>query len=187
MSEVKANVDQAIGVEVKPDADLDIRPKSKRKWKKRTKSGPRKRSKNSRYSCLRTFLLRTFGEDLMKTGSGVLDIAGGKGQLSYELLNLNDVPTTLMDPCEPDSRHFKDRIFRGQWHHKPELTLPSVSIDEVRARGLIHPKNFRMLFQYHLWEECGVHNQENEDAKTTDEFYEKFKGFQTKIMNKWNR
>ena len=31
-------------------------------------------------------------------GCGVLDVAGGKGQLSFELLNLKGVPTTVVDP-----------------------------------------------------------------------------------------
>ena len=35
----------------------------------------------------RAFLVKTFGAELMSEGSGVLDVAGGRGQLSFELLN----------------------------------------------------------------------------------------------------
>ena len=39
-----------------------------------------------------------FGQDRLAAGSGVLDIAGGKGELSFELHNLNGIPTTVIDP-----------------------------------------------------------------------------------------
>ena len=76
---------------------------------------------------LRRFLIRTFGERLLLQGqgqgttsitsstsststraepcpprppcpsSGVLDVAGGKGQLSFELVNLHGIPSTVVD------------------------------------------------------------------------------------------
>jgi cyclopropane fatty-acyl-phospholipid synthase-like methyltransferase len=40
----------------------------------------------------------TFGQEQLKKGSGVLDIAGGKGELSFELLNLNGIQATVVEP-----------------------------------------------------------------------------------------
>ena len=51
-----------------------------------------------RSSALRRWLLHTFGRDYLSSGSGVLDVAGGSGELSFELVNLNDVPSTVFDP-----------------------------------------------------------------------------------------
>ncbi len=44
------------------------------------------------------FLLGTYGRDLLSSGSGVLDIAGGKGELAFELVNLNNIPATVVEP-----------------------------------------------------------------------------------------
>ncbi len=48
--------------------------------------------------CFRRWLVRTFGLDLLCSGSGVLDVAGGRGQLSFELVNLHACPSTVFDP-----------------------------------------------------------------------------------------
>ena len=44
------------------------------------------------------FLIDTFGREILNQGSGVLDIAGGKGELSFELLNLNGINATVVEP-----------------------------------------------------------------------------------------
>ena len=44
------------------------------------------------------FLIDTFGRELLKEGSGVLDVAGGKGELGFELLNLNGIKATVVEP-----------------------------------------------------------------------------------------
>lgn len=43
-------------------------------------------------------MLDTFGRERLASGSGVLDIAGGKGELAFELLNLNGIPATVVEP-----------------------------------------------------------------------------------------
>eukprot|EP00505_MAST-04D_sp_SCG-Rhode-Island_P001427 Stramenopile-MAST_4_protein_1427 len=59
-----------------------------------------KRQKRSRgkVGIFRRWLLDTFGPETLKNGSGILDIAGGKGELSFQLLNLNGISSTLIDP-----------------------------------------------------------------------------------------
>ena len=44
------------------------------------------------------FLIDTFGREVLGKGSGVLDVAGGKGELSYELVNLNGIASTVVEP-----------------------------------------------------------------------------------------
>lgn len=44
------------------------------------------------------FLLDTYGRELLSSGSGVLDVAGGKGELAFELVNLNNIPATVVEP-----------------------------------------------------------------------------------------
>lgn len=66
-------------------------------------SGGRRRrpavKKISRASVLRRLLIDELGgEDALRAGRGVLDVAGGGGDLSFELVNLNDVACTCVDP-----------------------------------------------------------------------------------------
>jgi hypothetical protein len=49
-------------------------------------------------SLLCRFLLDMFGRERLREGTGVLDIAGGKGDLAFELVNLNNIPATVVDP-----------------------------------------------------------------------------------------
>lgn len=44
------------------------------------------------------FLIDTFGREVLNSGTGVLDIAGGKGELSFELVNLNGIQATVVEP-----------------------------------------------------------------------------------------
>ena len=34
----------------------------------------------------------------MKSGAGILDVAGGQSELAFQLVNLNDIPCTVIDP-----------------------------------------------------------------------------------------
>ena len=50
------------------------------------------------HALVRRWLLDTFGREVLRAGGGVLDVAGGKGALAFELANLNGVPATVLDP-----------------------------------------------------------------------------------------
>jgi hypothetical protein len=52
------------------------------------------------------FLLQTFGREVLASGSGVLDVAGGRGDLAFELLNLNGIRATVVDPRQPRLNKF---------------------------------------------------------------------------------
>ena len=53
--------------------------------------------KSLRARMLCEWMLATFGQEALQRGSGVIDVAGGKGRLTLEL-QLNGVPCTLVDP-----------------------------------------------------------------------------------------
>ncbi|CAE7353919.1 unnamed protein product [Symbiodinium necroappetens] len=52
----------------------------------------------SKASVLRRWLLDSFGVQCLRAGSGVLDVAGGKGELAWELVNLNLIPAVVLEP-----------------------------------------------------------------------------------------
>ncbi len=51
-----------------------------------------------RFAAACRFLIDTFGREILARGSGVLDIGGGRGDLSFELVNLNNIRATIVDP-----------------------------------------------------------------------------------------
>ncbi|OQS07305.1 hypothetical protein THRCLA_00686 [Thraustotheca clavata] len=57
-----------------------------------------KQSKHFRAAIFATWLIDTFGFEMLKEGSGVMDIAGGRGGVCFELWHHHKIPTTLIDP-----------------------------------------------------------------------------------------
>ncbi|GAB4816065.1 hypothetical protein N2152v2_003111 [Parachlorella kessleri] len=51
-----------------------------------------------RAGAFRRFLIDTYGRERLRAGAGVLDVAGGKGELAFELVNLNNIPATVLEP-----------------------------------------------------------------------------------------
>ncbi|KAF0719785.1 Aste57867_784 [Aphanomyces stellatus] len=68
-----------------------------------------KKMKSARARIFCEWLVATFGEARLGVGSGVLDIAGGRGDLSFELWNKRQIPATLVEPRlrKPRKEHFK--------------------------------------------------------------------------------
>jgi hypothetical protein len=61
-------------------------------------SSETKQQKGRRAAVFVAWLLETYGAEALNEGTGVLDVAGGKGSLSYELHCRNGVRCTLIDP-----------------------------------------------------------------------------------------
>ena len=55
-------------------------------------------AKSHRAAVFCDWLLETFGRDLLCCGDGVLDVAGGRGNVAFELCVKRGVPTTTVDP-----------------------------------------------------------------------------------------
>lgn len=79
-------------------------------------AGRRNKIRNHhRVSVFRHFVLETFGAELLRSGAGVLDIAGGKGELSFELSQLNGICSTVVDPRPLDLTVFERRMQSGRY------------------------------------------------------------------------
>jgi len=74
-----------------------------------------RKAKALRSRLFASWLLETFGKQLLS--GGVLDVAGGKGQLSIELAVLGQIPCTIVDPLirkRPLPAKQRKRIERAQ-------------------------------------------------------------------------
>lgn len=82
----------------------------------------RKRVYNEgRVSALRRWLLNVFGLEYLSSGSGILDVAGGKGEFSFEALNLNGIQSTVFDPRPLDLYRYKRKLQFGFYHRNEVL------------------------------------------------------------------
>ena len=61
------------------------------------------------------WLIDTFGPDLVASGTGLLDVAGGMGELSFELVNINKLPSTVMDPRPLNLKGSLRKLRVGGW------------------------------------------------------------------------
>jgi len=77
--------------------------------------------KSGKAGALRRFLLETFGEDTLRSGEGVLDIAGGNGELGFQLVNLNGIRTTVIDPRPLRVDRFVRKFQWGVYHDTAPL------------------------------------------------------------------
>jgi hypothetical protein len=64
-----------------------------------TTSGNRQRPNNqSRHQRFAEFLVDTYGLEFLRSGAGVLDVAGGAGGVAFELAFRRGIPCTVVDP-----------------------------------------------------------------------------------------
>jgi hypothetical protein len=131
-----------------------------------------RRPKNGgRAGAFRQFLLNTYGEAVLGAGSGLLDVAGGGGTLSFELLNIHRIGVTVIDP-RPTlrmRRHEKQFAFcnradrtsavasnEGTLMLEQGLTDAAASVESRssarrRACGPRHPRHWRMYWRDEVW------------------------------------
>jgi len=75
--------------------------------------------KGLRSKVFASWIIQTFGCDLLKEGNGLLDIAGGKGQLSIELAIKGQIPCTIIDPMVRSSMFKKKEMKRLKKANSP--------------------------------------------------------------------
>lgn len=62
------------------------------------RTGWRRSGNGDKSTTFRKWLVETYSASFLNSGSGVLDIAGGNGELAFKLVNFGGVTTTIVDP-----------------------------------------------------------------------------------------
>jgi hypothetical protein len=101
--------DEKVMTEVASKAVLTCFPISKNADGSAPSPSTRASSRKNRVYVFREFLLRTYGAYL-STGSIVLDVAGGKGDLSWLLTNVDDLDSVVADPRITKHVHLENAI-----------------------------------------------------------------------------
>eukprot|EP01043_Picozoa_sp_COSAG02_P009202 COSAG02_NODE_308_length_25072_cov_20.906925_16_plen_583_part_00 len=73
-----------------------------------------KKDKAARASLFADFLVAEYGEAMLNSGSGVVDVAGGRGDLSFELHCRRGIRTTLIEPRPQKLTKAQRKYFKAQ-------------------------------------------------------------------------
>uniref|UniRef100_A0A7S3XC35 C3H1-type domain-containing protein n=1 Tax=Picocystis salinarum TaxID=88271 RepID=A0A7S3XC35_9CHLO len=93
------------------------------------------KSKRKRAKVFVDWLVDTYGSSRLSMGTGVLDVAGGRGNLAFELFTVRGIPCTTIDPREQ------------KFTRRQRSTLSSVSAAATRGA----PPYLQRLFNSTLW------------------------------------
>lgn len=119
---------------------------------KRVRKHPRNRGRAGEF---RRWLIEEFGLDYLKSGSGLLDVAGGRGAISFELTNLNGCPSTIVDPRQfIDYSAFQQKLLKG-YYHRNELFLVSEKVPQT-LEDIQTPRHLKLFWRPSLWESLAL-------------------------------
>ena len=111
------------------------------------------RTNDNRMGAFRRFLLDVYGEQRLKSGSGVLEVAAGiHGGVSFELVNLNDIPCTAIEPRGPLRLTKRRRMLQNGIYHRtiPLQKYNSIGLEDVLAEtegdSGRAPRHWRLFF-----------------------------------------
>ena len=116
-----------------------------------TRFGRRHHARNrNKAGDFRRWLVDTFGFDTLSSGEGILDVAGGKGELAFELRNISGIPVTVVDP-RPMRLDRYVRRFRSGIYHRNQSQVAS-KLRRPQTSSLSAPTHLRMFLHKGLFD-----------------------------------
>ena len=106
-------------------------------------NAPRRRRGQPRHNLgkvvhFRRWLLEHFGRERLSSGSGVIDVAGGRGALAFELVNCHGIATTVIDPRASLSLdRLVDKWERGRYHCAADTPATASTVISCPAARLV--------------------------------------------------
>ena len=140
----------------------------------RLKNGSRQRRRiynEGRCGAVRRWCIRVFGEEyLRECGSGVLDVAGGKGELAFEFFNLNGIVSTVVDPRSLDLYRYKRKLRFGYYHKNDVLGVYNTVPKPEEEASIKLPMHIRSFFEMPGVTDGCTSTDENQDSYCTPSF-----------------
>lgn len=161
-------------------------PGKKKNWTKRRGSKLRDR-------IFRHWLLDNFGRKMLGQCSGIVDVAGGKGNLSFEFLNLNGIESTVIDPRKQlNLRKRIECLKKGYLHRNKVITEKYVDYTHDQCleniKIPVHLKLFfdeRLLNAFRSWHYF-KHHKNVYNFIASDEIWQELIDSQMKHFKKMN-
>eukprot|EP01060_Flectonema_neradi_P010006 TRINITY_DN1714_c0_g2_i4.p1 TRINITY_DN1714_c0_g2~~TRINITY_DN1714_c0_g2_i4.p1 ORF type:complete len:675 (+),score=98.43 TRINITY_DN1714_c0_g2_i4:76-2100(+) len=115
--------------------------------------------KDGRHTAVRRLIMSEFD---LQTGETIVEVAGGKGILSIELQNLENIPCTLIEPrndLDAGLESFSRKLKLNMYHRSPVLGAPRVSYSDCLSREITRPHHCRIFFTDDLADSRGTESQ----------------------------
>jgi hypothetical protein len=144
-----------------------------------------KQDKAARASLFADFLLAEYGEERLRSGAGVVDVAGGKGELAFELHCRRGIQTTLIEPRPQKLTKAQRKYFKAQRRKQPQqpqggganlvgsgsgsgiTDAAAMGRARAQAEAAQMPRQFRCFFCPHLLSDDDSRNGSNAAAAAT--------------------
>ena len=128
---------------LKLDADGTVVEGASSRWHKGNNS-----QRSGKFS---TWLVKTYGEDFLRSGAGVLDVAGGKGEVSLRLAFLHCIASSVVDPRPIASAQVPfEKMFTRMLRHLPRFfrkRLDDHPREATRPDGTVYRRGLPCHFQ----------------------------------------
>ena len=120
----------------------------------------RRVKKKGRCGHLRRFIIDTYGAECVGSGAPILDVGGGRGELAFELCNLNGADAFVVDVVPMRLARYGSKLERGWYDRSAPLAKyndrerrPSTSSAANVGTRQQHetPKHLRLLWSPALW------------------------------------
>ena len=132
-----------------------------------TRFGRRHHARNrNKAGDFRRWLVDTFGFDTLSSGEGILDVAGGKGELAFELRNISGIPVTVVDP-RPMRLDRYVRRFRSGIYHRNQSQVAS-KLRRPQTSSLSAPTHLRMFLHKGVFDQSTT--EETRRAATMESY-----------------
>ena len=150
------------------DGEVGYRPQQPQNQREgATRFGRRHHARNrNKAGDFRRWLVDTFGFDTLSSGEGILDVAGGKGELAFELRNISGIPVTVVDP-RPMRLDRYVRRFRSGIYHRNQSQVAS-KLRRPQTSSLSAPTHLRMFLHKGVFDPSAT--KETRRAATTESY-----------------
>lgn len=113
-------------------------------------------------------MLNVLGREYLLEG-GCLDIAGGKGEFSFEIMNLNGVMSTVFDPRPLDLYRYKRKLEFGFFHRNDVLGSYNHLPAPEKGDAPRLPNHIRGFFEMFVSgaQEVGAEEKKQKEEETT--------------------
>lgn len=137
-----------------PTLDLSIDISVSRQNRTKNSAGKAKRIKKKNVQRNKIFcywLVKEFKLKELNSGNGVLDIAGGQGEVSFILKNIFQISSTIIDPRgKIDYSKFEVKLKSGNYHSK-EMNEKN-DRNTFQSHSIEYPTHVQLFFTPILWE-----------------------------------
>lgn len=158
-----------------PELDLTLDLQVARKDRTKNDRGKTKRIRKKNKQKNKQFcywLAHEFGIELLQSGLGVLDVAGGRGEISFILNNVLQISSSIIDPRDKiDYSTFITKLKSGNYRSFNQEEVSKLNLTNNIPDDIVIPNHIKLFFTPILWELLRMDSKETCNKQNYDKEY----------------